>query len=70
MRMTYIRVIILTCSGIELTNFKWFVKKPRRKFWFHVLFLACFLAFPESKKNIKETTVFYNMHYLIAIKNQ
>ena len=29
---------------------------------FHELLLSCFLAFPESKKIIKETAVFYNMH--------
>ena len=63
-------IYITIIAGMELTNFKWFVKKPRQKFRFHELFLPCFLAFPESKKIIKETAVLYNMHQSITVKNQ
>ena len=56
MRKTYMRIIILIYSGIELTNFKWFVKKPRQKFRFYELFLPCFLAFPKSEKNYQRNS--------------
>ena len=44
-------------SGIELTNFKWFTKKPRQKFWgFINSFCHVFWHFLNKKKNYQENS--------------
>ena len=55
--------------GIELTSFKYFVKKPRQTFWvFMNCFCHVFLKFPKSKtkkKIIKEIINILIKHALV-----